>query len=304
VIGTATAGNNQATVTWTAPSSNGGSAITTYDVTPCPTNPAGPCGAVQHFTAPATTATVTGLVNGTTYTFTVTATNAVGTGPASAASNGVTPTAAPPPPVAARGLTSGNSATSGTTVSTGTISSMTPNALELAAIDARSTTANTIPTLSGCNLTWVPVTNGSVAYHTSPFKRVTLFRAQGSAPSSSCTLTFNFGSTTMTNFLWTVSEFTNVPATNAVVQAVSGLGVSGTASVTLAALASTSATFGVTGTDNNTAVTPGSGFTELHEQVSGYTKLESEWRSTPSQTVSSTFSSTHWGIVGAEIARG
>ncbi len=88
---TATAGNASAQVTWTAPS-NGGSAITSYTVTPfigataqTPTTVTG--------SPPATTTTVTGLTNGTAYTFTVSATNAIGTGPASAASNAVTPAA-------------------------------------------------------------------------------------------------------------------------------------------------------------------------------------------------------------------
>ncbi|MEQ6342500.1 MAG: fibronectin type III domain-containing protein [Gammaproteobacteria bacterium] len=85
VIGTATAGNAQATVGFTAPASNGGSAITGYTVT---SSPGG-------ITAIATAApiTVTGLTNGTAYTFTVTASNAVGQSAASGASNSVTPAA-------------------------------------------------------------------------------------------------------------------------------------------------------------------------------------------------------------------
>ncbi|MEI6048947.1 MAG: FISUMP domain-containing protein, partial [Bacteroidota bacterium] len=82
-IGTATAGNLQATVTFTAPASDGGSAITGYTVTSSPGSKTG--------TGTATSITVTGLTNGTAYTFTVTATNAIGPGLPSAASNSVTP---------------------------------------------------------------------------------------------------------------------------------------------------------------------------------------------------------------------
>jgi hypothetical protein len=89
---TATAGNASAAVSWTAPS-NGGSAITSYTVTPfigsTPQTPSTVTG-----NPPATSVTVSGLTNGTAYTFTVAATNTVGTGPASAASNAVTPAAA------------------------------------------------------------------------------------------------------------------------------------------------------------------------------------------------------------------
>jgi hypothetical protein len=89
-IGTATKGNAEATVTFTAPASNGGSAITGYTAT---SNPGGLTG-----TASTSPITVTGLINGTVYTFTVTATNALGTGQVSSASNSVTPSTVPDAP--------------------------------------------------------------------------------------------------------------------------------------------------------------------------------------------------------------
>ncbi|MDR7191561.1 fibronectin type III domain-containing protein [Luteimonas terrae] len=84
-IGTATAGNGQASITFSAPADNGGAAITGYTVTSSP-------GAIVG-SGTSSPLVVTGLTNGTAYTFTVTATNAVGTGAASAASNSITPKA-------------------------------------------------------------------------------------------------------------------------------------------------------------------------------------------------------------------
>ena len=85
---TATSGSGQATVSWAVPVYSGGAAITSYTAT------ASPGGSTCTATAPSTNCTITGLSNGTSYTFAVTATNATGTSPASATSNAVTPTAA------------------------------------------------------------------------------------------------------------------------------------------------------------------------------------------------------------------
>lgn len=85
-IGTATAGpaSGAATVTFTAPVNNGGSPITSYTAT---SSPGGFTGSVA---GPGSgSITVTGLTQGVNYTFTVTATNAIGTGAPSAASNSV-----------------------------------------------------------------------------------------------------------------------------------------------------------------------------------------------------------------------
>jgi hypothetical protein len=85
-IGTATAtSNTTATVAYTAPVSNGGSVITSYTAT---SSPGGLTGTLSQ--AGSGTITVTGLTGSTSYTFTVTATNAIGTSAPSSASNSIT----------------------------------------------------------------------------------------------------------------------------------------------------------------------------------------------------------------------
>jgi hypothetical protein len=83
---TGTAGDGQASVTWTAPTSNGGATITRYTVTASTGQTCTVTGSPA-----ATSCTVTGLTNGTAVTFAVTATNSAGTGTASTASAAVTP---------------------------------------------------------------------------------------------------------------------------------------------------------------------------------------------------------------------
>jgi len=90
IIGTAIPGIVQANVSFTAPASNGGAVITGYTVV---SNPAG--GVDDNAGSTNLTHIITNLINGTAYTFTVTATNSVGTSPASAASNSVTPASRP-----------------------------------------------------------------------------------------------------------------------------------------------------------------------------------------------------------------
>ena len=94
---TATAGDAQVSLSWRAPGSDGGAAITGYRVYQ---------GADQKPVASVTgtSATVKNLSNGTTYSFTVTAVNKAGEGPASGAAS-ATPTAAITKPGPPNGLT-------------------------------------------------------------------------------------------------------------------------------------------------------------------------------------------------------
>lgn len=82
----ATAKNASATVTFAAPLNIGGSAIIGYTVTSLPSG-----GIDINAGSTSLTHTISGLVNGTSYTFTVKASNSAGASVASAASNAVTP---------------------------------------------------------------------------------------------------------------------------------------------------------------------------------------------------------------------
>ena len=83
-IGTATGGTASASVTFTAPTNVGGSAITGFTVVSTPDGITG--------TGASSPVTVSGLTVGTAYTFKVFATNSYGPSALSAASNSVTPT--------------------------------------------------------------------------------------------------------------------------------------------------------------------------------------------------------------------
>jgi hypothetical protein len=111
-VGTGRAFNNgAATVTFTAPTFNGGLPILDYTVT---SSPGG-------FTATGASSplTVAGLASSTSYTFTVRARNAVGTGAASAASNSITATTVPQAPTIGTAADGGTGTTATVTYTAG-----------------------------------------------------------------------------------------------------------------------------------------------------------------------------------------
>jgi N-acetylneuraminic acid mutarotase len=86
VIGTAsTSASATAVITFTASTNNGGATITSYTATSAPGNITGTCN------TPCSTITVSGLINGQTYTFTVAANNLNGASAPSQPSNSVLP---------------------------------------------------------------------------------------------------------------------------------------------------------------------------------------------------------------------
>ncbi|MBG6059381.1 Ca2+-binding RTX toxin-like protein [Cryobacterium sp. MP_M5] len=138
-IGIPTAGIASATVNWTAPASDGGSAITGYTVRAF--NGA-TLAVTQTVAGNVGTVVVTGLTNGTAYTFDVAAVNAVGTGAFSARSAAVTPRADFIAP---------------------TVTARTPAAGALAVSQTANLTATFSEPVTGVSATSVVLTQGATA---------------------------------------------------------------------------------------------------------------------------------------------
>ena len=107
----ALAADASATVTWNAPSSDGGTPVTDYTVVANDSTTPANGGETCSWTSGPLSCTMTGLVNGDTFTFSVRATNIVGTGPNSLASGPVIPLTVPGTPTGVSALAADASAT-------------------------------------------------------------------------------------------------------------------------------------------------------------------------------------------------
>ena len=189
-----------------------------------------------------------------------------------------------------------------------TTPSYTPsaNALVLAVVIVSGTLV-VQPTYSGNGLTWVAV---SSTLNDAGGNRLTVFRAMGGSPTAGAgTVSVSGGAT---NCVVRVVEFTNVKTTgsngeDAVVQSASANGLSATAAVNLAALASsTNAVFVASG---NLTVpytgTPEGGFTEDYDggAISPNTGLLTMYQlNATDNTPSITLTSQRWSIIALEIS--
>jgi fibronectin type 3 domain-containing protein len=175
----ASAGNTQVVVSWAVPASDGGSPITGYNVYRG-TSPAGESTTPIATNVSPTSFTDTGLTDGTTYYYTVTAVNAIGESPQSAEAS-ATPLAAAPSAPTGLVATAGNQqvaltwvapASDGGSLITGY------NVYRGTSVNGESSTP-VASNVSGTSLTDTSVTNGTTYYY-----KVAAVNSAGTSPSS------------------------------------------------------------------------------------------------------------------------
>ena len=209
-------------------------------------------------------------------------------------------------PITATPLITSGSHTNGSRFST---ASITPGGgkLVLAWIVNTKNTTPDIPTLTGNGLTWVRV---ATVLDTGNTRRLSLFRALGGSPSTG-PVTINFAGNPQTSCLWSISQFGGVntsgtSGSGALVQyATARQNGNGSMTVTLGTFASTAnAAAGGISKNTTSAVTPGSGFTQLATaslQATPKTLIASSWKASNDTTVDWTFSSASTEAIAVEI---
>ena len=161
---TAFPGNGSATVTWAPPAFTGSYPVSTYQVSAIP-------GGRSCMTS-TLTCEVSGLGNGTTYTFTVRALSGAGWGTPSSPSNAITPQAAPKPSILISGSRTGSTIqVDGTTIDlTGTVTPWVklPGQTSFTEGSARPTITDNAFTWSrkANKKTYVYITHGAVKSNT------------------------------------------------------------------------------------------------------------------------------------------
>lgn len=187
--------------------------------------------------------------------------------------------------------------------------SVTPaaNKLILLAVTSGATPATTVPTATGCSLTWVQV---ATQQQGASNQRVTVLRALGAAPTTGA-ITIDFAGVA-NNCAWKVIEFdgANISGTNgsgAIVQSNSANGGSSPLTVTLGAgVTAGNITFGI-GAANSSSVTltAGTDFTFIGNRPALTTPSSTtgvEWSSIGANPVAITTSgSPNWAIIGIEL---
>jgi hypothetical protein len=217
-------------------------------------------------TPPATSTTVTGLTNGTTYTFTVSATNVTGTGPDSSASNAVTPTAAP----AVTSVTPSDGAAN-------VAASVAPTATFSQAV-VPSTVSFTLKDAAG---TTVP---GAVSFNTA--NTVATFTPTGSLAGST-TYTATVSGAQNTSGQAMTSEYTWTFTTSAVPQCPCSIWQNGTPTGEVDAADSSPVTLGLQFTANSSGYVTGVRFYKQVDNTGSH--IGSLWSSTGTLLASGTF---------------
>lgn len=189
--------------------------------------------------------------------------------------------------------------------------SPTANNLILLSVTARNGlgTEPATPTITGNGLTWELVDSAYWDTTSSSRRKLFVFRAMGSSPSTGV-INIDFGETT--TILWSVNQFSDVDTSGtngsgAIVQSVDIVdeGTTTSLTATLAAFSSTdNATYGAFAkADGTNGFTEGSGFSELSDVGATFgTRHAAEWKSTNDTSVDMSYSSqAQAGAVAIEI---